>query len=75
MTPVIIPVPSGHWGLGPSLLYLFGVLGAVLYFAWREEHDDPTPEERRKATIERLKDEAFTRALMQAASQKRKGSE
>lgn len=28
---VIIPVASVGWGLGPSLLYLFGMLGALIW--------------------------------------------
>lgn len=78
---VVIPVPSGNWGLGPSLLYLFGVIAVMIYFErefrkldrdrpkhwWtKEEYDKEVAKQK-----ERDKAELFTRLLVQAAEERK----
>ena len=65
MLIVPIPVPSGNWSIGPSLLYLFSVIGILIYLAItapREPKKGPTPEQ----LSEKRKQEAFYKALMDA---------
>lgn len=79
MVPVIIPVPSGNWGMGPSLLYLFGIIGVLIYAEWDWRRlEGPTAEEQARAAMrkrqkddERAKDELFTRLLIEAANERR----
>jgi hypothetical protein len=72
MTPIILPMPTGNWGWGPTLLYIIGVIGA---FAWHERQmrkmfpKPPRPDPAR--AMERLKAERFTQLLIEAAQERR----
>lgn len=73
---MIIPAPmGGNWGLGPSLLYLFGVLGALIWFEiGMRRHRPASPEEierRLLAEKEAAKQARFT-ALLIADAKSRK---
>lgn len=75
MTPIIIPVASGSWGIGPSLLYLVGMVGILI---WLVATTPRMPRRRdmeadRLRDIERQKEETFTRLLIEAAQERRKG--
>lgn len=64
---IVIPIGT-NWGIGPSLLYMFGMLGALIYVSW------PTQKSKKKKQardeIEATKAAIFHDALMQAAGKK-----
>jgi hypothetical protein len=65
---IVVPVSSGGWSLGPSLLYLFGMIAVLGWIDWKcRAEREKTPEE----LMEECKREAFTK-LMQEAAERRK---
>jgi hypothetical protein len=37
-----------HWSLGPSLFFLFGVIGLWVYWIWRFAHDSALERQRQR---------------------------
>ena len=72
--PVIVPMPSGNWGIGPSLLYLVGMVGLLIYVIASTPKDPRKERQERDEEAERKRkaDESFAKALAVAAEERAK---
>ncbi len=75
--PMIVPVPSGHWGIGPTLVYVVGIFCILFWLAWDEDAGERAnarevqrADAERKASEQRKADR-FTQLLIEAAQERR----
>jgi hypothetical protein len=66
----VIQMPAGNWGLGPSLLYLFGMVGVLCVMAWNSHKDQPKRRQSDEELLEEQKRAVFTRLMIDAAKER-----
>lgn len=69
MIPIMMP--NASWGLGPSLLYFFGMLGALVWVMWLFGRGAMDRGQTHEEAAEQRKSEAFTNALIRDAKRRK----